>query len=329
MVAPAAAGLAYTLAPYTFGYGLPFTGPYLPYVLLPFLLLVVLAGLPRRGLAWPALFGLVTFLMGGGNGAPQIDALITAFLLIAWVTFVQRGVRLGRGLAFAAWCALFVLGMNAWWLVLLRSSEVSNALSFSEQPSIINVSSSTSETVRGLGFWQYYGGDQFGPWVPTVRAYSSNALLVVTGFAVPAGALAGAWLTRWRLRLFFLFLLAVAVFVTAGVFPVHSPTPFGRFLLHAYREVPGAAGLRTTYKFASALNRGDACCRPAWWPPRSRWWRRTRTPCGPGTCTSSPTARRTSPGTGSRRSPISAAGTPTRGPSSPRRRGRRSTGGER
>jgi len=254
VVAPAAAGLAYTLAPYTFGYGLPFTGPYLPYVLLPFLLLVVLAGLPRRGLAWPALFGLVTFLMGGGNGAPQIDALITAFLLIAWVTFVQRGVRLGRGLAFAAWCALFVLGMNAWWLVLLRSSEVSNALSFSEQPSIINVSSSTSETVRGLGFWQYYGGDQFGPWVPTVRAYSSNALLVVTGFAVPAGALAGAWLTRWRLRLFFLFLLAVAVFVTAGVFPVHSPTPFGRFLLHAYREVPGAAGLRTTYKFASALN---------------------------------------------------------------------------
>jgi len=254
VVAPAAAGLAYTLAPYTFGYGLPFTGPYLPYVLLPILLLVVLVWLPRRGLAGPALFGLVTLLMGGGNGATQIDALITAFLLIAWVTFVQRGVTIGRGLAFGAWCALFVLGLNAWWLVLLRSSEVSNALSFSEQPSIINVSSSASETVRGLGFWQYYGGDQFGPWIPTVRAYSSNPLLVLTGFVLPVGALAGAWLTRWRHRLFFLFLLVVAVFVTAGVFPVHSPTPFGRLLLDAYRAVPGAAGLRTTYKFASALN---------------------------------------------------------------------------
>jgi hypothetical protein len=67
-------------------------------------------------------------------------------------------------------------------------------------------------------------------------------------------ALAAAWLTRWRYRLFFLFLAIVGVFVTAGVFPVHSPTPFGRMLLNAYRSVPGAAGLRTTYKFASGLN---------------------------------------------------------------------------
>jgi arabinofuranan 3-O-arabinosyltransferase len=254
VAAPLTAGLVYMLSPYTFGYGLPFTGPFLPYVLLPVLLLVTMVGVGRKGLAWPALFGLVTLLMGGGNGAPQIDALIVAALLIAWVTFVQRGVHVWRGIRFALLALVFTVTLNAWWLVLLTSSEVSNALAYSEQPSIINASSSTSETIRGLGFWMFYGGDQFGPWVPTVRAFATNWLLVVTGFAVPIGALAAAWLTRWRYRLFFLFLMILGVFVTAGVFPVHSPTPFGRLLLDAYRNVPGAAGLRTTYKFASGLN---------------------------------------------------------------------------
>jgi arabinofuranan 3-O-arabinosyltransferase len=254
VAAPLTAGLVYMLSPYTFGYGLPFTGPFLPYVLLPTLLLVTLVGIGRKGLAWPALFGLVTLLMGGGNGAPQIDALIVAALLIAWVTFVQRGVHVWRGIRFAALALVFTVVLNAWWLVLLTSSEVSNALVYSEQPSIINASSSASETIRGLGFWMFYGGDQFGPWVPTVRAFATNWLLVITGFAVPIGALTAAWLTRWRHRLFFLFLMILGVFITAGVFPVHAPTPFGRLLLDAYRNVPGAAGLRTTYKFASGLN---------------------------------------------------------------------------
>ncbi|MBI4261759.1 MAG: DUF3367 domain-containing protein [Actinobacteria bacterium] len=254
MLAQVVAGLAYSLTPFTFGYGLPTSGAYVAYALLPALLLVTLRGLRRGGIAWPALFGLVVFSMGGGNGAPQVYAVSTAFLLMAWVGVVDRGVPLRRVLAFAVPALVFTLGLNAWWVFLLTTSEVSNALDFSEQPSVINVSSSVSEAVRGLGFWQFYSGDRLGAWVPVARPYVTNPLLIVTGFALPTAALVSAWLVRWRHRLFFLFLAILSTFVVAGIFPVDSPTPFGRLLLVAYDRVPGAAGLRTTYKLGAALN---------------------------------------------------------------------------
>lgn len=251
---PLTAALLYTLTPYSFGYGLQFSAVFLPYVLLPLLLLVTLLGLSDKRLLWPAVFGLITFLMGGGNGAPQVYLLAVAGALALWAVFVQRGASFGRAVRFGAWSLLFLVGLNAYWLFLLGSSEVSNALMFSEQPSVINVSSSLSEAIRGLGFWQYYGGDQFGPWIPTARTYVTSLPLIAAGFAVPLAALVSAWLVRWRYRLFFVLVGILGVVVAAGVFPVASPTPFGRALLWAYDHVPGAAGLRTTYKITAIVN---------------------------------------------------------------------------
>jgi arabinofuranan 3-O-arabinosyltransferase len=254
ILAPLAAGLIYGLTPYTFGYGLPFTGVYLPYVLLPLLLLITLRGVEEKGLLWPALFGLTMFAMGGGNGAPQAYVLLSAAALIAWAVFAEHTSSFGAAVRFGLCSLLFMIGLNAYWLFLLGSKEVSNALTFSEQPSIINVSSSASEAIRGLGFWQFYGGDQFGPWLPTVRNYITSMPLILTGFAIPVSALLSAWLVRWRYRLFFVFLAIVSVIVAGGLFPVASSTPFGRALVWAYDHVPGAAGLRTTYKVTAQLN---------------------------------------------------------------------------
>ncbi|HEV8420323.1 MAG TPA: alpha-(1-_3)-arabinofuranosyltransferase family protein, partial [Actinomycetota bacterium] len=254
VIAPPTAGLAYTLTPYVIGYGLPFTPVFLPYVLLPLLLLVTVRGVGRGGLLWPALFGLVTFLMGGGNGAPQIYVLVASITLMAWLVFAERRVSLRQALRFAAWSLVFFVGLNAYWLFLLTSPEVFNALEFSEQPNVINVTSSASEALRGLGYWALYGGDQLGPWVTTVRPYLTSPLLIFTGIAVPLGALISAWLVKWRYRLYFLLLAVMAVFVSVGVFPVPSPSPFGRFLLWSYDNIPGVAGLRTTYKVTAELN---------------------------------------------------------------------------
>lgn len=254
VVGPLTAGLLYALTPYTFGYGLQFTAVFLPYTLLPLLLLVTLRGIERKGLVWPALFGLTTFAMGGGNGAPQVYVLVTAVGLLAWMALVDRRVGLGLAARFACWSLLFFIGLNLYWLFLLGSNEVSNALAFSEQPYGINISSSASETIRGLGFWQFYGGDRFGPWVPSVRAYVTSIPLLMAGFAIPVGALVSAWLVRWKHRLFFLLLFVVSVFLGVGIFQPSDPTPFGRALLFLYAHVPGTAGLRTTYKAVIAVN---------------------------------------------------------------------------
>jgi arabinofuranan 3-O-arabinosyltransferase len=253
ILAPVAAGLSYALTPYSFGYGLEFTPVFLPYVLLPLLLLVTLRGASRRGLVWPALFGLTTFGMGGGNGAPQVYVLLTAVVLLLWMVFVERTVQFGKAMRFALWSLAFFVGMNAYWLFLLSSPEVFNALKFSEQPDAINISSSASEAIRGLGYWLFYGGDQFGPWIGAGRAYVTFPLLVATGYAMPVAALASAWLVKWRYRLYFVFLAILAVFVSGGVFPIGSPSPYGRLLNFLYAHVPGVAGLRTTYKVTAQL----------------------------------------------------------------------------
>jgi arabinofuranan 3-O-arabinosyltransferase len=253
VVAPVVAGLVYGLTPYSIGYGLPFTPVWLPYVLLPLLLVVTLRGARRGSLGWAALFGFVTFLMGGGNGAPQAFVLLMAFALLAWLVFGAREVPLATVARFALWSLVFFAGMNAYWLLLLKSPEVSNALQFSEQPNVINVSSSAAEAVRGLGFWQFYGGDPFGPWLAPVRPYVTNPLLVLTTFAVPAGAFVSAWLVRWRYRLFFVLVGVLAIFLSVGLFPVASPSAFGHLLSFLYDHVPGFAGLRTTYKVTAEL----------------------------------------------------------------------------
>src|SRR5439155_21617088 len=78
----------------------------------------------------------------------------------------------------------------------------------------------------------------------------------------------------------FLFLAFLSAVVMAGIFPVSSPTSFGHLLQFLYDHVPGAAGLRTTYKFGGTLAlslavlvgvgleeawpRARAAARPAW-----------------------------------------------------------------
>lgn len=254
VMAPLVSGLTYALTPYAFGYGLTFTPVFLPYVLLPLLLLVTLRGIGKPGLLWPALFGLTAFAMGGGNGAPQIYVLLTAGALMMWVAAVDKRVSLGAAARFALWSFVFFVGLNAYWLFLFSSPEVANALKFAEQASTINVSSSPAEALRGLGFWQLYGGDRSGPWIPTARSYVTSPLLVLSGYAVPVGAFLSAWLLRLRFRLFLVLLAGAGVFVSAGVFPVRAPTPFGHLLTLAYDHLRGAAGLRTTYKFTAEVN---------------------------------------------------------------------------
>lgn len=253
VVAPAVAGLVYALSPYALVYGLGTTGAFLPYVLLPWLLLATVRGVGSRSLAAPVMFALVTFLMGGGNGAPQVYAFVPVAGYVLWVTFVERSVSARDAGWFVAWALVFFVGLNAYWIVAFTSSNVGNALAFSETPKVISATSSFSEAIRGLGFWVYYGGDQFGAWAPTAHRYIASPLFILEGFAVPVVALLSAWLVRWRFRLLFVFLLAVSVVVMVGAFPIAHPSPFGRVLLWAYGHVPGVGGLRTTYKGAGTV----------------------------------------------------------------------------
>jgi hypothetical protein len=254
-VAHPLAAAAYAFNPFTLAIGVQGTGAWLvPYAVLPLLLTAVARGLRRpRGWFAPALVALAAFAMGGGNGAPQVYAAIPVLAYIAWSIFVARTASARAALAFTAKALALTVGLSLYWLVGLTGQQVTNDIAFSEQPETINVSSSYSESLRLLGFWGYYGGDRFGPWFPTIQPLFRNPLVVLTSFAVPIAALALAAVSRWRERLLFVLLGTLSVVTMAGIFPPDGPTPFGRLLLAAYDGVPGAVGLRTTYKMAPVL----------------------------------------------------------------------------
>jgi arabinofuranan 3-O-arabinosyltransferase len=255
IIGPLAAGLLFVLTPYTFGYGFLFSTVFVPYVLLPWLLLIAAKGMADSSIMWPALFGLSVFAMGGANGAPQVYAMLPVAAYVLWVWAVERSVPGRRVLAWAGLALAFVLALNAYWILGARSEQVANSVVYSEQPAVINQSSSYAETIRDLGFWQYYGGAGANPWIPTVRRYVADPLFVVLSFGLPVAALISAWLLRrWRMRFLFLFLATAGVVGMAGIFPTDSPTPFGRTLLFLYDHVLAIAGLRTTYKLGATLN---------------------------------------------------------------------------
>jgi arabinofuranan 3-O-arabinosyltransferase len=248
------AAAAFAFNPFSLGAAMHGTGAYLAYFVLPWLVAAFAWGL-RRPRSWigPALVALASLAMGGGNGASQVYAVVPLLGYLLWVVFVTREVRAVDGLLFALKAAVFAVAVNLWWLVGLTSTQVANDIAFSEQPTTINVASSFSESLRLVGFWGYYGGDRFGPWYPTISSLFTSPPLVLASFALPVGAFVLAFLSRWRYRLLFVLFAILAIVVMAGIFPVDHPTPFGRALLTAYDQVPGAVGLRTTYKLGGLL----------------------------------------------------------------------------
>ncbi|HXJ66824.1 MAG TPA: alpha-(1-_3)-arabinofuranosyltransferase family protein [Actinomycetota bacterium] len=274
------AAAAYAFNPFSLGAALHGSGAYLTYFVLPWLLAVFAWGL-RRPRSWlgPGLVALVSLAMGGGNGASQVYAVVPLVAYLVWVVAVTREVKWWEGLLFALKATVLAVAVNLWWLVGLTSSQVQNDIAFSETPAVINVSSSFSESIRLLGFWGFYGGDRFGPWYPTISAFFTSPPLVLASFALPVGALALGFLARWRYRLLFVLLAILSVVVMTGIFPVHRPTPFGNALLNAYARIPGAVGLRTTYKLGGLLALSIAVLlgvglqelRLRWTPNVARW----------------------------------------------------------
>src|SRR5205823_5021800 len=179
------------------------------------------------------------------NGAPQVYTLIPLVAYLLWAVFVERTVGLVEALWFGLKAALLAVAINLYWLVGLTTQGVTNDIAFSEQPNVINVTSSFSENLRLMGFWGFYGFDRFGPWYPAMQWFLVSPWLTVGSFALPAAAFLGAWRSRWRQRALFVLLAVLGVVVMAGIYPVHAPTPFGRALRSAYASVPGFSGLRT------------------------------------------------------------------------------------
>ncbi len=261
-----AAGVVFVANPYAVQAGTTLAIA-LPYALLPWMLLAfvrALRGAPGwrwSAWIWPAIFGLLFFAMSGMN-----VAVVPVFQLIALIP-VMIFARSDWGLswrhigAVLAKCAIFVVGVSAYWLVpsIAAIGHGVQIADSSETITGIAKVSSFPEVLRGLGLWPLYGmGDQ-GAWVPQDAVYLTSPLMMMLTILWPAlGMLALRW-CRGLLGGVAAVLIGLAAVIMVGAFPSedHPASPFGHVVVW-FLHLPGMAAFRTTNKIGALLALGLA-----------------------------------------------------------------------
>ena len=264
-VAHLVAGATAIVNPFVVVYSNRTTVTLLATAALPWLLLAVHRGVrDPRGWRWPTAFALLVTASGGGvNGA------VTAFMLLAPVMLLVyesafAGVPPSAARGFALRAVPATLLVSLWWLIpaYVQSSYGTDFLRFTEQPGTIWATTSATESLRLMGFWDSYLGFSFaGKAVPSfadAHALLFSAPVVLATLLVPATALTGfVWTRRWRYGPFFLALALLGVVMMIAGFPDGTPLRHG--LTFTYNHVASVRVLRTTYKAGAIVALALAC----------------------------------------------------------------------
>src|ERR687897_2949672 len=227
----------------------------LPWALLPWFALAVLAALRHQG-AWryPVMAGLAFAAMTGINAGvvPLMQLLVVPALIVAaraervpWRHVISSLVR----------TAVVVVALSAYWLAPALGAVGTGAvvLAHSESAEAIAAPSSAAEVLRGLGLWPMYGGDGGDPWLPGFSGYITTPWLVLLTGVLPALVLAALALVRGRTAVVILLLIVPAALIMVGQHPPQHPSPLGRTLGWLFEQVPLVGAFRTTNKVGSVL----------------------------------------------------------------------------
>jgi len=253
------AAIAYVANPYVIVAGSTLA-ILLPWALLPWFALAVLAGLRHQG-AWrhPVIAGLAFAAMTGINAGvvPLMQLLVVPALIM-----VARAERVPwrHIVVTLARTAVVMVGLSAYWLVPALGAMGTGAvvLANSESPEAIAAPSSAAEVLRGLGLWPMYGGDAGDPWQPGFSGYLTSPWLVLLTGLLPALALAALALVRRTTAVVALLLIVPSALVMVGQHPPDHPSPLGRTLGWLFEHVPVVGAFRTTNKVGAVLVLGAA-----------------------------------------------------------------------
>jgi arabinofuranan 3-O-arabinosyltransferase len=245
---PVVAALAYALSPYTLDYAARISAILLPFAALPWLIGIAMRALRTGGWRWPAVFALVTLVVGGVNATALLLAGIGPVLWFPFAVWVEREATLREALGTVARIGVLTVGVSMWWMAALsvQGGYGLPVLDFSETLDAVAVTSVSIEVVRGLGYWFFYGSDKLGPWISASVAYTQRLVVLAVTYALPILAVAGAFVTRFRHRAYFVALVLVGTVVAVGAHPFTDPSPLGG-VFKAFAETSTAGlALRST-----------------------------------------------------------------------------------
>ena len=143
---------------------------------------------------------------------------------------------------------VLTLGVSLWWIAGLWAEGAYgiNILKYTETIPTVSSTSLSSEALRGLGYWYFYGQDKLGPWTAASIGYLQWTWLIGVSFLLPILALAAGAVTRWRYRGFAIALIVVGVIIAVGTYPFTDPSPFGALIKAAGSDSTVGLALRST-----------------------------------------------------------------------------------
>jgi len=222
-----AAAFVYMLSPYVLPY-LSRTSA----MLLPWAALGWIVGLTIRsatsGHRWrhPALLALVLLSCSAVN-ATAVMMIAPAPVLWLAHAVLQRTVTWQRAVAAAARIGALATSVSLWWIAMLRAQGTwgADVLSYSESLQATSLTSTSTETLRGAGYWLFYIRDPYAFTTTAAQPYMESGRMVLLSFGLVVLCLLGLAVTRWSQRRFAAALVFVGIVLAVGVHPIDNSSP--------------------------------------------------------------------------------------------------------
>jgi hypothetical protein len=220
----------------------------LPWAGLGWMIAFVIRGVRGGGWRYPALFALVWLTVSGLNASGPVYAVVAPTLWLVYAVFIVKEHTLRQAWATVWRTALLTAGVSLWWAwaLAIESGYGLNVLGVTEKVSAVAKTSLSSEVLRGLGYWFFYGSDIAGPWAATSAGFTQQLWLIGVTFAVPLLALVAAVAVRWRQRAFFIILVVVGMVLAVGSNPYAAPSTVGGFIKAFMTKTTAGLALRST-----------------------------------------------------------------------------------
>ncbi len=222
-----AAAVVYQLSPYI-----------LPYVsrtsamLLPWAAVGWLVGLTIRAVTsdhkWrhPALMALVLLSCSAVN-ATAVMMIAPAPILWLVHALMQRTIGWRRALGAAMRIGGLGVAVSLWWIAMLRAQGAYGAdvLAYSESLQATSLTSASTETMRGMGYWLFYVRDPYAFTTTASQAYMESGRAIAISFGLLLVCIAGLALTRWSQRRYAALLVLAGIILAVGVHPIDDASP--------------------------------------------------------------------------------------------------------
>ena len=174
------AAIVYQLSPYILPYVSRTSILLLPYAGLGWIVGLTVLAAQRGRWRFAAGVALVVLTVGAVN-ATALAMIIPAPTLWLVHAVWQRSITWRRALATAAKVAVLSLAVSLWWIamLLIQGKRGADVLAYSESLESVSFTSTSTEVLRGLGYWLFYIRDVFGATTTASLDYLASVRVMV------------------------------------------------------------------------------------------------------------------------------------------------------